>query len=334
MYILLLFHTGLNSNLIPFWHSFSSQVQVLGQDQGLTFEFNPLTLRSGFHSNFLCTLSMKAWIWLSAVRRCLSLWQKPLPKAGNESHGFLLVWRKWPVMCHCEKHHNSGCKSKMCFISHWQILLIAITRQWLVGAMLVKSVTSNIAFPGIQMVVWKIEETGSCNDKKNTAVLKRARAKAYAHHSPAQAVKLMRRAGIPEDEIPDQHQVKNQRYSLSKDNKLPVVPVECLDDLRSFLANPPEKMLVLEDHMILSQERIVIPFCLKDSVETNQTLQDSELTSFLMDFTFCCCKKGWYLDQWVLWAWGFRKHVVRACVFSRWYLLSAPRRMKMPRLLF
>ena len=109
----------------------------------------------------------------------------------------------------------------------------------------------------------KIEETGSCNNKKNTAVLKRARAKAYAHHSPAQAVKLMRRAGIPEDEIPDQNQVKNQRYSLSKDNKLPVVPVECLDDLRSFLANPPEKMLALEDHMILSEERIVIPFCLK-----------------------------------------------------------------------
>lgn len=87
----------------------------------------------------------------------------------------------------------------------------------------------------------KIEETGSCNDKKNTAVSKRAWANAYAHRSPAQAVKLMRRAGIPEDEIPDQNQVKNQRYSLSKDNKLPVVPVECLDDLRSFLANPPQK---------------------------------------------------------------------------------------------
>jgi len=38
----------------------------------------------------------------------------------------------------------------------------------------------------------------------------------------AQAVKLMRPAGIPEDEIPDQNQVKNQRYSFfSKDNKIP-----------------------------------------------------------------------------------------------------------------
>ena len=143
----------------------------------------------------------------------------------------------------------------------------------------------------------KIEETGSCNDKNNTAVLKRVWAKAYAHHSPAQAVKLMRRAGIPEDKIPDQNQVKKQRYSLSKDNKLPVVPVECLDDLRSFLANPPEKMLVLEDHMILSAERIVIPFCLKDSGETNQILQDSELSSFLMDFTFCCCREGLVLGS-------------------------------------
>ena len=139
LYILLLFHTGLNSNLIPFWHSFSSQVQVLAQDQGLTLEFNPLTLRSRISFNFFVHLSMKAWIWLSAVRRCLNLWQKLLPKAGNESHGFLLVWRKWPVMCHCEQHHNSGCKSKMRFISQWQILLIC-----------------NIAFPGIQMVAWKL----------------------------------------------------------------------------------------------------------------------------------------------------------------------------------
>ena len=65
---------------------------------------------------------------------------------------------------------------------------------------------------------------GSCGDSKNAEVLKRARAKAFAQHTPAQAVKLMRRQGIPEDEIPEEHQVKNQRYKLSKDKKLSVVP--------------------------------------------------------------------------------------------------------------
>ena len=297
IHILLLFHTGLNSNLIPFWHSFSSQFQVLLQDQGLTLEFNPFTLRSrisfkffvhSFHEGLDLIVSCpqmsqlvaetpakgrkrKPWVFVGleevasdvSLRRASQQWlqkQNVLHKPlTNSSHNH---HQTMIARCHsCEK-----CDKQYCFA-------------WDADGRL------------------KIEETGSCNDKKNTAVLKRARAKAYAHHSPAQAVKLMRRAGIPEDEIPDQNQLKNKRYSLSNDNKLPVVPVECLDDLRSFLANPPEKMLVLEDHMILSEERIVIPFCLKDSEETNQILQESELSSFLMDFTFCCCREGLVLGS-------------------------------------
>lgn len=49
--------------------------------------------------------------------------------------------------------------------------------------------------------------------------------------------------------------------------------------------------------MILSEEWIVTPFCLQDSEETNQILQDSELSSFLMDFTFCCCREGLVLGS-------------------------------------
>ena len=138
----------------------------------------------------------------------------------------------------------------------------------------------------------RVEKVGSCGDSKNAEVLKRARAKAFAQHTPAQAVKLMRRQGIPEDEIPEEHQVKNQRYKLSKDKKLSVVPVESLDELRKFVANPPKGVCFLDEHMVVSEEKIVIPFCLKDSEKTNQILQDSELAAFLMDFTFQVNKEG------------------------------------------
>ena len=138
----------------------------------------------------------------------------------------------------------------------------------------------------------RVEKVGSCGDSKNSEVLKRARAKAFAQHTPAQAVKLMRRQGIPEDEIPEEHQVKNQRYKLSKDKKLSVVPVESLDELRKFVANPPKGVCFLDEHMVVSEEKIVIPFCLEDSEKTNQILQDSELAAFLMDFTFQVNKEG------------------------------------------
>ena len=265
MYILLLFHTGLNSNSIALWHSISSQVQVGGQDQGLTlrsrisFKFFAHSFHEGLNlivsrpqmSQLVAETPAKGrkrkpWVFVGleevasdvSLRKASQQWlqkqnvlHKPLTNSSHNHHQTMIG------RCHaCEK-----CDKQYCF-------------SWDTDGRL------------------KIEETGSCNNKKNTAVLKRARAKAYAHHSPAQAVKLMRRAGIPEDEIPDQNQVKNQRYSLSKDNKLPVVPVDCLDDLRSFLANPPEKMLALEDHMILSEERIVIPFCLK-----SPNIQESRL---------------------------------------------------------
>lgn len=44
----------------------------------------------------------------------------------------------------------------------------------------------------------RIEETDSCTEQKNLAVLKRVQARSYDHHSPAQAVKLMRRGGVPD----------------------------------------------------------------------------------------------------------------------------------------
>eukprot|EP00438_Fugacium_kawagutii_P031090 Skav204632 [mRNA] locus=scaffold1712:349099:349311:+ [translate_table: standard] len=59
----------------------------------------------------------------------------------------------------------------------------------------------------------------------------------------------MRRQGMPEEEIPEELQVKNMRYKLSKDKKLPVVPVESLDDLRKFLDQTPEGTKVLQEHV-------------------------------------------------------------------------------------
>lgn len=83
--------------------------------------------------------------------------------------------------------------------------------------------------------------------------------------------------------------MKNKRYTLSKGNKLPVVPTECFDDLHRFLANLPENMRVLEDHVILNEEKMLIPFCMRGSEHAKQILHDSEPSSCLMDFTFKCC---------------------------------------------
>ena len=41
-------------------------------------------------------------------------------------------------------------------------------------------------------------------------------------------------------------------------NELSMVPIECFDDLHRSLANPPENMRALEDHVRLIEEKIVL----------------------------------------------------------------------------
>lgn len=84
--------------------------------------------------------------------------------------------------------------------------------------------------------------------------------------------------------------MKNMRYKLNKEKKVPVVPVESLDNLQRFLDQTPEgaPCMWLRDQCGLERRAgsHTVPFCLAGSQKTNEILQDSALPAFLMDVTF------------------------------------------------
>ena len=49
---------------------------------------------------------------------------------------------------------------------------------------------------------------------------------------------------------------------------------------------------VLEEHVICSSERVILPFCLKNMDEVDRIWRETEMSSFLLDHTFQTNKEG------------------------------------------
>ena len=97
---------------------------------------------------------------------------------------------------------------------------------------------------------------------------------------PGRALKAMRHAGIDKELRPSAMQIKNQRRKFASASIPDVYSADCVGELRDFLRNPPDGLLVLEDHVVLTSDCIRVPFCL-DSDIIDQIWQDSNMNCCL-----------------------------------------------------
>ena len=107
----------------------------------------------------------------------------------------------------------------------------------------------------------RVEESGKCTGNKNAAVLKRHYAKAFANQTPLRALKNMRLKEISADLRPPVQQIKNYRHMLSSKEKPEAYSVECLGELRAFIDDPSTDVKILTDYVVLSKDRVLLPFC-------------------------------------------------------------------------
>jgi len=132
-----------------------------------------------------------------------------------------------------------------------------------------------------------VEKKGECQGQANVSHLKRVLAREYgAQFSPAKALKKMTEAGVPAEHLPAMWQVKNQRPSSTAEH---TYSTDCLEQLRKFVSAPPECIRMYGDHVVCSESEICIPF---SCPSTHDILQDSGLTSFLLDFTYKTNREG------------------------------------------
>jgi hypothetical protein len=107
----------------------------------------------------------------------------------------------------------------------------------------------------------RVEESGKRTGNKNAAVLKRHYAKAFANQTPLRALKNMRLKEISADLRPSVQQIKNYRHMLSSTEKPEAYSVECLGELRAFIDDPLTDVKILTDYVVLSKDRVLLPFC-------------------------------------------------------------------------
>ena len=139
----------------------------------------------------------------------------------------------------------------------------------------------------------QVETTGEHSEKKNEKVMKRHYAKSYGEkNTPCRALKAMRQGGVPTDLRPSTGQLKHARRQLQLDGRVDGYSVECLGEVQEFISNPPADVRVLEEHVICSSERVILPFCLKNMDEVDRIWRETEMSSFLLDYTFQTNKEG------------------------------------------
>lgn len=134
----------------------------------------------------------------------------------------------------------------------------------------------------------QVEKCGECKGGKNLKRIKLENAKKFgASVPPAVALKAMVKAEVPPEERPDCRQLQNQRPSLQSRRVLDF-SVEDLGSLRKFVEEPPEGVRILQEHVVISESQVRIPF---EVTSADSLLEDCSLTCFLMDFTFKCNKE-------------------------------------------
>ena len=90
---------------------------------------------------------------------------------------------------------------------------------------------------------------------------------------------------------PSVQQIKNYRHMLSSKEKPEAYSVECLGELRAFIDDPLTDVKILTDYVVLSEDRVLSPFCV-DSDEMDQLWVQASLHAGLMDLTFKKKKEG------------------------------------------
>ena len=58
----------------------------------------------------------------------------------------------------------------------------------------------------------------------------------------------MKCEGVAQDELPDK-QLKNRRYKLQSQKKLPTLSAGCLEELEKFVTSPHGEPIALTDHI-------------------------------------------------------------------------------------
>eukprot|EP00438_Fugacium_kawagutii_P002968 Skav230916 [mRNA] locus=scaffold2578:72148:72573:- [translate_table: standard] len=101
----------------------------------------------------------------------------------------------------------------------------------------------------------------------------------------------MRRDEISENLRPSVQQIKNYRHQNSCNERPAAYSVECLGELRAFIDAPPTDVEILTEHVILSEDRVWVPFCV-DGQPVDEMWQQASLHVGLMDFTFKTNKEG------------------------------------------
>jgi hypothetical protein len=105
------------------------------------------------------------------------------------------------------------------------------------------------------------QRLGNCDLKKVGNAPKRLYAKAFANQTPLRALKNMRLKEISADLRPPVQQIKNYRHMLSSKEKPEAYSVECLGELRAFIDDPSTDVKILTDYVVLSKDRVLLPFC-------------------------------------------------------------------------
>ena len=132
-----------------------------------------------------------------------------------------------------------------------------------------------------------VEHKGTCTSKKDLLQRKLQLAREYAlQHSPARAIKKMKDAGVPAQELPSMVQLKNQRPGVKKETDY---STDCLQQLKKFLAEPPDGLCIYHDKVVCEPKEVRIPFSVSG---THEVFQDCGLSAFLLDFTYKTNRDG------------------------------------------
>ena len=126
-----------------------------------------------------------------------------------------------------------------------------------------------------------VEHKGTCTNKKDLLQRKLLLAREYAlQHSPARTIKKMKDAGVPAQELPSMGAAENQRPGVKKETDY---STDCLQQLKKFLAEPPDGLCIYHDKVVCEPKEARVPFSVSG---THEVFQDCGLSAFLLEFTY------------------------------------------------
>lgn len=131
-----------------------------------------------------------------------------------------------------------------------------------------------------------IETCGQCSGEKDVDRLRRFYARRFAkEHTPANALKAMRKAGIEPEHRPKAWQVKNQRpKKVSTQGE--GASIACLGDLKAFVSSPPDGVYIYTEECICEEGRVLIAFSLQQAVDKFMDKSKVDFGTCLLDWTF------------------------------------------------